>query len=170
MAKKVAAQPEDEGKVKNTRVWENLTDLEKMVLGKLVSETLNDDLRDSVAKTHKQGETYPIDFTIEVSGLLSLGKDNLCPCQFRLPIKKILAKLASKLNTATVEATLRELVEDIQAGREIDVEPVERAIKAAESLVAVTTEIRRGKVNLDVVVKKVEKAKTGSLFDLAKES
>lgn len=50
----------------------------------------------------------------------------------------MIAKLASKLNGVTVDAVLAELVDDIKAGREIDVEPVDRALKAAEGLMDVT--------------------------------
>jgi len=149
--KNVVGAEDEAPKAKNNKVFENLSPVEMLVIAKLLSETQADTARAQV----KQGETFPLDFTVSVKGLMSIGKDNLCPCHFRLPVMQIIHKMAEKLNGITVDSVLREVLEDIKAKRVIDLEPLQRAIKATEELMAASTEMRRGKVNLDVVVKKI---------------
>lgn len=143
------AMAEDERKTNMAKELNGFTPAQLVALAKLIAD---DSKQAKEAREQlKAGVTYPLDFIVHISGNMEVGRDNICPCQFRLPVKQIIAKLASKLNGVTVDSVLEELVADIKVGREIDVEPVERAIKAAESLMDITRENRKGKITLDVV-------------------
>ena len=147
---------------------ENLTKTEILALAKLISDDskLAKDAREDVV----EGQSYHLDFVVHVEGVMNIGKDNQCPCQFRIPILELTAMLASKLNTATVEAAIAETCDCIINKKHIDTENVKRAIKAREDVMQATTELRKGKVTLDVLAKGIRSASDKTTSEETKEA
>lgn len=147
---------------------ENLTNAEILAIAKLISD--DSKLAENAREDVREGASYHLDFVVHVEGTMNIGKNNMCPCQFRIPILQVVHKMAEKLNGVTVESVLKEVCEDIKAKKQIDLEPLQRAIKAEEGMMKATTELRKGKVTLDVVAKGTHSASDKTTSEEAKET
>lgn len=134
------------------RTDENLTAPEKLALVKLFSKDEADLIRDGVA----QGE-FIINTTVNIRGVLKVGKDYMAKNHQRLNPLQLIALLLDGMPKQVRDARVREAVARLARGEAPDTSDLKATTDAAvEELMTATEALARGKTSFAGAIEIVE--------------